>query len=231
MKTGIRIKMLIFIFPLLASFSTVTAQEKIKQERERELTIQEEIDLQKKAIVEQRKAHREMEKALQESREEIDKALESIKPEVPIPPDNFRVFSNPGSSRSFSWDDQFLFSLPDRLFYGRSEDAGERSTWDFSKSVKESSFSNEYAFNVDKSAKTVVMFVTGDCKAGEIRIKISMPNGKTYSDILVDESGNLNWRKSFNINEEENRDKIGEWKYEIRGSKATGFFKISLRTF
>jgi len=75
------------------------------------------------------------------------------------------------------------------------------------------------------------MTVNGDCKAGEIRIKIIMPNGKTYSDVVIDEAGNLNWRKSFNITEEENKDKAGEWKYEIKASKATGFFKISLQTY
>jgi len=45
------------------------------------------------------------------------------------------------------------------------------------------------------------MSVSGDCKAGEIRIKIIMPNGKTYSDIIIDEFGNLNWRKSFTISD------------------------------
>ncbi len=75
------------------------------------------------------------------------------------------------------------------------------------------------------------MSITGECKTGDIRIKILMPGGKTYSDILIDESGNLNWRKSFNISEDENKDKSGEWKYEISASGATGFFKISLQTF
>lgn len=75
------------------------------------------------------------------------------------------------------------------------------------------------------------MSVMGDCKAGEIRIKIVMPNGKNYSDILIDEFGNLNWRKSFTISEKENQDKSGEWKFQIASTKATGFFKISLQTY
>ena len=58
-----------------------------------------------------------------------------------------------------------------------------------------------------------------------------MPNGKVYSDIMIDEYGNLNWRKSFAISEEENKDKAGEWKFQISASKATGYFKISLQTF
>ena len=50
-------------------------------------------------------------------------------------------------------------------------------------------------------------------------------------DIVIDEFGNLNWRKSFTISEEENKDKAGEWIYKIEAVKATGFFKISLQTY
>jgi hypothetical protein len=74
------------------------------------------------------------------------------------------------------------------------------------------------------------MSVNGDCRSGEIKIKITMPNGKTYSEIIIDESGNLNWRKSFSISETQNQDKAGEWKYQISSNKATGYFKISLQT-
>jgi hypothetical protein len=84
---------------------------------------------------------------------------------------------------------------------------------------------------VEKTAKSVVMSVMGDCKSGEIRIKIVMPNGKSYSDILIDESGSLNWRKSFNISETENKDKTGDWKFQISSTKASGFFKISLQAY
>ena len=58
-----------------------------------------------------------------------------------------------------------------------------------------------------------------------------MPNGKAYSDIIIDEFGNLNWRKSFKISDEENQDKTGAWKFEINSTKATGYFKISLQTY
>ena len=75
------------------------------------------------------------------------------------------------------------------------------------------------------------MSVMGDCKAGEIRIKIIMPGGKTYSDIVIDEFGNLNWRKSFTISETENQDKTGAWKFSYFINKATGYFKISLQAY
>jgi hypothetical protein len=75
------------------------------------------------------------------------------------------------------------------------------------------------------------MSINGDCKAGEIRIKILTPQGKTYSDVVIDEFGNLNVRKSFNISDKENQDKTGEWKFVINSDKATGFFRISFQTY
>ena len=142
-----------------------------------------------------------------------------------------RIFSNQRGTSSNSFDEPFLFSEPGTGFNGHFSGGGDRSSLDFSKSIKESNYSREYIFDVGKATKTVVMSITGDCKTGEIRIRILMPNGKTYSDVVIDESGNLNWRKSFNISEEENKDKTGEWTFDISASNATGYFKISLQTF
>jgi hypothetical protein len=134
--------------------------------------------------------------------------------------------------KSFSFDEPYVVSpeMNDFWVHSFGGDA-ERTTWEFSRSVKENTFSRDYTFDVEKTAKKVVMSVMGDCKAGEIRIRIVMPNGKNYSDIVIDESGNLNWRKSFAISDTENQDKEGSWKFQIDSSKATGFFKISLQTY
>jgi hypothetical protein len=149
------------------------------------------------------------------------------------PGEAMRIYS-PRGNRSFQFDEPFGYSSPGGVepFYGHGMGGdSERTTWDFSKAVKENTFSKEYSFDVEKTVNTVVMSVMGDCKSGDIRIKIIMPSGKSYSDILIDESGNLNWRKSFTISETENQDRAGEWKFKIDSNKATGFFKISLQTF
>ena len=138
----------------------------------------------------------------------------------------------PRGDRSFNFDEPFVFAGQDMQgYFGHVMGDSERTTWDFSKTVKDNTFSSDYTFDVEKTSKSVVMSVMGDCKSGEIRIKIIMPNGKNYSDILIDESGNLNWRKSFTISETENQDKTGDWKFQISSTKATGFFKISLQAY
>lgn len=224
----------------LISFCAISgpamAQEKSKEEKEKELKMQEEIDAQKKAISEQKKAQYEVQQALQESQKEVDEAMKEAQKEMAGKyKDMVRVYRGTGDRSRFSVEpfpgEQFMFTpgMEGFNWYSHSGDK-ERSTLDFSKSVKESSFSRDYVFDVDLSS-TVVMSVNGECKAGEIRIKIVMPNGKVYSDIMIDEFGNLNWRKSFPVTEEENKDKAGAWKFQINASKATGFFKISLQSY
>jgi septal ring factor EnvC (AmiA/AmiB activator) len=72
MKKGIRIITMLFLLPVWVSFQPVSAQERSKEEKEREISIQEEIDLQKKALREQQKANEELKNELEKSKAEID---------------------------------------------------------------------------------------------------------------------------------------------------------------
>jgi len=230
----------IFLVSMGSSFQLLSAQEQTKEQQEKEIKIQKAIDEQKKAMADQKKVETEVEQSLNDKKTEMDNAMKYLK--VIVESDSNRKTQDfnsrymPRGNRAFVFDEPFessSFSGQDiRSFYGHSMGGdSERTTWDFSRSVKENTFSRDYPFDVEKTAKNVVMSVMGDCKAGEIRIKILMPNGKNYSDIVIDESGNLNWRKSFSISETENQDKTGEWKFQVTSTKATGFFKISLQTY
>jgi hypothetical protein len=224
---------LIFVISLGSSFQQIVAQDKTKTDSEEELRIKEAIDAQKKAMADHKKAKEEVFRIIQENGD-ADKDLKDIQVQVEVNDSTvnapFRYHKR--GMRSFSFDEPFVVSPEMNDFWSHSFGGdAERTTWEFSRSVKENTFSRDYTFDVEKTAKKVVMSVMGDCKAGEIRIRIVMPNGNNYSDIVIDESGNLNWRKSFAISDTENQDKEGSWKFQIDSSKATGFFKISLQTY
>ena len=233
MKKSSLIFAVIFLVTVCTSFQRVNAQEKSKEEKEKELQMQEAIDEQKKAMAEQKKAQKEVQKALEEQRSVIDEAMRNYR--FRLDTDRFdrafRVYEDLGRKRSYFNGEPFFITPGVDVFTHFNIGDSERTTWDFSKSVKETSFSRDYTFDVESTVNTVVMAVNGNCKSGEIRIKIVMPNGKTYADIVIDEFGNLNWRKSFTISDTENQDKTGAWKFEISSSKATGYFKISLQTY
>jgi hypothetical protein len=231
-----KVRVLLIALSLLAagsSYQLVTAQEKSKAELDKEQKIQQEIILQKKAMLDQMKVLEESKEALKKDQSDMADSIFNIRVESRSPElnDNMLRYFNQRGNRSFNFDEPFIVS-PGVEFYNHSLIGdSEKTTWDFSKSVKESTFSKEYSFDVEKTVNSVVMSVMGDCKSGDIRIKIVMPSGKSYSDIIIDESGNLNWRKSFTISETENQDKAGDWKFKIDSNKATGFFKISLQTY
>lgn len=229
MKRTVLILTGIFLASAISSFQPAASQEKTKEEKQKELQMQEEIDQQKKEL---EKMKQEQADAWNDQKEAVEEAMKEAQKQVQEASkykDIMKVYKGTGD-RAFFNGEPFVISPGVDVWHGFGEN-DNRTSWDFSKSIKEGSFSRDYTFDVEPTVNTVVMAVNGDCKSGEIRIKIVMPGGKTYSDILIDEFGNLNWRKSFTISEEENKDKAGAWKFQINASKATGYFKISLQTY
>jgi hypothetical protein len=217
----------LFLISVCFSVRPLSAQENTTSEKEKELKLQQAIELQKKAMADQKKAQdqqfRDLEKFRQDTMRNFGRG------------EGTNFYRSRGRSSGVTienLDDPFVVAqgMPYTGYFGRGGDL-ERTTLDYSQQVRESTFSKDFSFDVDKTSKNVIMTVMGDCKAGQIRVKILIPGGKVYSDILIDESGNLNWRKSFTISEEENKDKVGEWKFKIEADKATGFFKINLQTY
>jgi type II secretory pathway pseudopilin PulG len=231
MKRSTLILTIILLISMGFSLQSLNAQDKSKEDKEKELRMQETIDAQKRAFVEQQKAQKDMQQSAEDQKKILQEALENAKVKVDDADKVIRIYENERGDRQVYRGEPFIVT-PGMDFNWRPFNGDtERTTWDFSKSVKETSFSRDYTFDVESTANTVVMSVNGDCKSGEIRIKIIMPNGKTYSNILIDEFGNLNWRKTFTISDTENKDKAGAWKFDISASKATGYFKISLQTY
>ena len=240
MNRSVLILAALFLVSALSSFSPTAGQAQTKEEKEREYRMQEEIDAQKKAISDQKKLQELEEKDIVIQRKAIDEALKNAQEQLEDVRRYKYIFRDfePVHGMPFRWQnfentgEPFMFTPHGDFFSGEMMGSNvQKSTWQLSKNIKEKSFSNEYTFDIDPTASTVVMSVNGDCRSGEIRIKISMPNGKTYSDIAIDEFGNLNWRKSFKISDEENRDKAGTWKFSVKAKEASGFYRISLLTY
>jgi len=236
MKKSVLFLIVIFLITSITSLQQMAAQDKSKEEQEKEFMIQKKIEEQKKSMSDQKKAQEEALQDLQEVQEDLDKSLNDINVEVEVndadKADQAVRAHVKRIDRSFRWDEPYVFTPGVEQYYVHGFDGDNESTsWEFSRKVKEKTLKSEYSFDVEKTANSVVMSVMGDCKAGEIRIKIVTPGGKTYSDIVIDEFGNLNWRKSFTISETENQDKAGAWKFVISSNKATGYFKISLQAY
>ncbi len=227
MKTKI---FFLIISLLTAGFVTngLAGQEKTLTQKEKEL--QQAIEMQKKLMQEKAKAIEEAAGDIQVVISDERKEYESQEGQI----DPMRRTRPSGFSGRESFDGSVFYipgNVPGSFGYFRGGGDSERTSLDFSRSLKESSVNQQIPFTVENNVKNVVMNIIGDCKSGEIKINILMPGGKTYSDVVIDESGDLNWRKSFTISEEENRDKRGEWTFKIETLKATGYLRIFIQAY
>jgi hypothetical protein len=127
-------------------------------------------------------------------------------------------------------DDKTLkYTLPnfDNVYiYDIARGGKPGSSWDYSRQVMEATFTNEFTMTAG-SENNVNLSVSGTCAEGSISVVIIMPDGKQLSEVLLDENGSLNWRKSFEKGED-NGWKNGKWVFRIKAKDATGNFRISM---
>jgi hypothetical protein len=92
----------------------------------------------------------------------------------------------------------YRYDTGDNIYLYRGSDIGSKpgSSWNYSRQVMEATFTNELTISADES-DNVNLSVTGNCAEGSIIVTIIMPDGKQLSEVVLDENGSLNWRKSF----------------------------------
>ncbi len=205
---------IILSIAVISLFGTNTAlmgqevkEQKVQSEKEIQEKLQEEKAKQEQFVLEKQVAKGEVEKAIQTAREAYIDAT-----------------TRAGTGLS----GVYLQDGPGYIFVNGSSQSS--TSMDFSKTMKEASFEKDFTFSVEKDAKRASISISGMCDSGEVRIKITMPDGKTYTEVLIDEYGNVNWSKSFTISEEDTS-KAGDWKFGIDARDATGVFRISVKSY
>lgn len=106
-----------------------------------------------------------------------------------------------------------------------------RSDMNFTKVVNDNSFSTNIPYEVEETASKFIISLIGQCNKGNISIDVISPNGKKFYEMKIHESGDLKWRKSIDLTEEDHKNKTGDWTFIVKGTDTTGFFKISLQSF
>lgn len=125
----------------------------------------------------------------------------------------------------------YRYDTGDNIYLYRGRDIGTKpgSSWNYSRQVMEATFTNELTISADDS-DNVNLSVTGNCAEGSITVAIVMPDGKQLSEVVLDENGSLNWRKSFEAGEG-NGWKNGKWTFKVKAKEATGNLRISLNSY
>lgn len=202
---------LLMIVSLLLVFGGTTTYAQTKEEQEKK---KQEMLMKEKMAEQERKLVEEQER-IKIHKEELERAVEGAREAYK----GVRAVREPFMITTGS-------DVKGVYFMGGSQSS---SSLQFSKKVREASFTKDLTFEIEEDARRASISVGGMCEEGEIRIWIAMPDNKPYTEVLIDEYGSVNWSKSFDI-EEENGSKTGKWGFRITAKNATGNFRLSIQS-
>jgi len=206
-----KLSVLMIVSLLLVFGGTMTyAQTKEEQEKKKQ-----EMLMKEKMAEQERKLFEEQER-IKIHKEELERAVEGAR-------EAYKGVRAAGEPFMITTGSDLMGGV---YFRGGSQSS---SSLQFSKKVREASFTKDLTFEIEEDARRASISVGGMCEEGEIRIWIAMPDNKPYTEVLIDEYGSVNWSKSFDI-EEENGGKTGKWGFRIRAKNATGNFRLSIQS-
>ncbi len=125
----------------------------------------------------------------------------------------------------------FGFDAGNNIYLYRGHGVGSKpgSSWNYTRQVMEATFTNEFTMSAE-DMDNVSLSVSGDCAEGSMSVAIIMPDGKQLSEVVLDENGSLNWRKSFEA-DEGNGWKNGKWTFRVKAKEATGNLRIAMNSY
>lgn len=92
------------------------------------------------------------------------------------------------------------------------------------------SVSSEGEFEVDEGTRKIRLSANGKVRHGEIHIKVLYPNGKVFKDLNINSSAQITFNQSLTIKEEDQKNYVGTWKYQIKTKTAEGSYMLSIMT-
>jgi hypothetical protein len=85
-------------------------------------------------------------------------------------------------------------------------------------------------FDVEQGTRQFRCMINGKVRSGTISIRVFYPGGKTFKDLTINSSAEINFQQSLTIKEGEEGKYLGSWKYEIKADKAEGNYMLQIST-
>lgn len=98
------------------------------------------------------------------------------------------------------------------------------------KAFRETTNTSSGQFDVEPGIKHFRCVISGSVKSGEIFIGINYPNGKTFKELTINSSADINFSQSIAIKEGEEKKYSGTWNYVIKADKAEGNYMVQIMT-
>lgn len=98
----------------------------------------------------------------------------------------------------------------------------------FKKVFNQESLDSEKSFIINRDAKAVSLSLYGEAGEGTIKLTLFSPDGDEYQVLEIDKDSELQWRQSFSVDEELEKDMIGRWKIKIKAKDALGSYNFRM---
>ncbi|MCK5135290.1 MAG: hypothetical protein KAR19_05835 [Bacteroidales bacterium] len=195
---------------LLLAGSVVMAQDE-EGERERQKAMQaKEMKMRKEMLEEQKEKMEDMERQHADQVRIIERqAHESSRARSPV-----------RSSRAYPEGNYLLGP------YGQ----GNQSQLTLRKTFRETTSTSKGEFEVEPDIRHFRCMISGSVRSGEIFIGIEYPNGKTFKELVINSSADINFSQSVSIKEGEEKKYTGTWNYVIKADKAEGNYMVQIQT-
>jgi hypothetical protein len=72
--------------------------------------------------------------------------------------------------------------------------------------------------------------INGSVRSGEILIGIEYPDGKTFKELVINPSADINFSQAISIKEGEEKKYAGSWSYVIKADEAEGNYSVQIIT-
>lgn len=85
-------------------------------------------------------------------------------------------------------------------------------------------------FEVESDIRHFRCMINGTVRSGEIVVGVEYPDGKTFKELVINSSADVNFSQSISIKEGEEKKYTGTWKYMIKADKAEGNYMLQIST-
>ncbi len=85
-------------------------------------------------------------------------------------------------------------------------------------------------FDVETDIHRFRCMINGSVRTGEITITVEYPDGKTFKELTINSSADINFSQSISIEEDEANKYVGSWSYVIKAQDAEGSYMLQIMT-
>ena len=124
--------------------------------------------------------------------------------------------------------DFFVTPPPPPVFWGVGT-SDKSFNLSLRKNFSGESTSKKTSFTVDDDQKKLRFSVKGSCLEGSRLVNFILPSGKSFSEIEIDSSADIEWSQSLII--EDRSIYKGQWKVEVKAREAKGMYSVSISSY